>query len=78
MTKNYLNSLKKELKYWLEMKPVNWIGNMARKHKIDTLNDKIKNIEYAQIETKEEPQEKGSGKESEYKSSAERNAKINE
>jgi hypothetical protein len=40
-----INELKKELKQWQEMTPVNGMGKYARQTKIDSLKSKINELE---------------------------------
>lgn len=42
---NMIDKLKKELKEWEDMVPVNNMGNLARQTKIESLKNQIHNLE---------------------------------
>lgn len=42
---NKINELKKELKQWQEMTPVNSMGSFARQTKIDSIKTQIQQLE---------------------------------
>ena len=42
---NKINELKKELKQWQEMAPVNSMGSFARQTKIDSIKTQIQQLE---------------------------------